>query len=295
MKDFYYILGTDTGSSSVDIKEAYEKLSRIFHPDLNPGDPYIEGRYWEIREAYETLGQADKRNQYDKELQKLRDYTTNGPRKPKYQAASKGINVVFTLALFALTLIFGNYVIKAMSSTKAPKPVASAPVASIAPKPVISLHHKRHHHFKNRLYSALTHVGVTPVKHAAALPILPAPVASKPAAVSPAIVTTKPAVAANTLPVSKATPPPAPVPAVKQAPVPAPRVATQPNYLYAAHLKSNETGVVNMRKFDTYNADVIKVIPSEAKVFVLEEGNAYCKVLFDHQTGYVPKWTIQPQ
>jgi len=63
MKDFYYILGVGADSTLSEIKDAYRKLSVKFHPDLNPGDEYFEGRFREINEAYQTL--SDPQNRMD--------------------------------------------------------------------------------------------------------------------------------------------------------------------------------------------------------------------------------------
>lgn len=55
MKDYYYILGVKKGASKDEIKQAFRKLSKKFHPDVNDGDKYFEERFKEIREAYEAL------------------------------------------------------------------------------------------------------------------------------------------------------------------------------------------------------------------------------------------------
>jgi molecular chaperone DnaJ len=62
MKDYYKILGVDKKSTQDDIKKAYRKLSKKYHPDVNGGD---DVKFKEIVEAYETLGDDKKRNQYD--------------------------------------------------------------------------------------------------------------------------------------------------------------------------------------------------------------------------------------
>jgi hypothetical protein len=64
-KDYYTILGLGTNASQQDIKTAYRKLSKKFHPDHNPGDSYFEARFREIQEAYEVLGDDYKRQAYD--------------------------------------------------------------------------------------------------------------------------------------------------------------------------------------------------------------------------------------
>lgn len=65
MKDYYYILGVKSNSTEKEIKSAYRKLSLKFHPDKNEGDKFFEERFKEINEAYEILGDIQKRKQYD--------------------------------------------------------------------------------------------------------------------------------------------------------------------------------------------------------------------------------------
>ena len=55
VKDYHYILGIKKDASKDEIKSAYRKLSKKFHPDLNPEDKYFEERFKDIQEAYEKL------------------------------------------------------------------------------------------------------------------------------------------------------------------------------------------------------------------------------------------------
>jgi DnaJ-class molecular chaperone len=64
-KDYYSSLGVAKTASQKDIKQAYRKLARKHHPDVNPGDKSAETRFKEINEAYEVLGDPDKRKKYD--------------------------------------------------------------------------------------------------------------------------------------------------------------------------------------------------------------------------------------
>ena len=64
-KDFYKVLGVDRSVSEAELKKAYRKLARQFHPDSNPGDAKAEGRFKEISEAYSVLSDAEQRREYD--------------------------------------------------------------------------------------------------------------------------------------------------------------------------------------------------------------------------------------
>jgi molecular chaperone DnaJ len=63
--DFYEILGIKKGSSTDEVKKAYRKLARKYHPDLNPGDKTAEKKFKDINEAYEVLSDSKKRSEYD--------------------------------------------------------------------------------------------------------------------------------------------------------------------------------------------------------------------------------------
>jgi len=73
-KDYYATLGIAKTASDADIKRAYRKLARQFHPDLNPGDKKAEARFKDINEANEVLGDPDKRRKYDELGANWRDY-----------------------------------------------------------------------------------------------------------------------------------------------------------------------------------------------------------------------------
>lgn len=64
-KDFYKTLGVARDASADDIKKAFRKLARQYHPDTNPGDKKSEEKFKEINEAYEVLSDPDKRKLYD--------------------------------------------------------------------------------------------------------------------------------------------------------------------------------------------------------------------------------------
>jgi molecular chaperone DnaJ len=65
-RDYYSILGVKRNASEREIKQAYRKLARKYHPDVNPGDKSAEARFKEINAAYEVLSDKEKRQKYDK-------------------------------------------------------------------------------------------------------------------------------------------------------------------------------------------------------------------------------------
>ena len=64
-RDYYEILGVDKKASQDEIKKAYRKLAKKYHPDTHPGDKAAEDKFKEANEAYEVLGDAEKRKKYD--------------------------------------------------------------------------------------------------------------------------------------------------------------------------------------------------------------------------------------
>jgi len=64
-RDYYDVLGVARTATEDQIKSAYRKLARKYHPDVNPGDKSAEEKFKEINEAYEVLSDADKRKKYD--------------------------------------------------------------------------------------------------------------------------------------------------------------------------------------------------------------------------------------
>src|SRR5262245_37600170 len=65
-QDYYALLGVARTASDKEIRSAYRKLARKYHPDLNPNDKGAEARFKEIGEAYEVLSDKDKRAKYDR-------------------------------------------------------------------------------------------------------------------------------------------------------------------------------------------------------------------------------------
>jgi curved DNA-binding protein len=65
-RDYYEVLGVSRNATEEEIKKAYRRLARQYHPDRNPGDKQAEARFKEIQDAYEVLSDKNKRQQYDR-------------------------------------------------------------------------------------------------------------------------------------------------------------------------------------------------------------------------------------
>ncbi len=279
MNDFYYILGVDANCSSIEIKEAYRKLSKKFHPDFNQNDKYFEGRFREIHKAYIILNDPTQRSIYDRNLKKFKSPLSpgnsssqqkQGTHKPPpnaYQAKPattykinprRSIDVLFTIILIAVTIIFGDYVYNAMNAPIKSKPY-TAPVVAVAIPNTTPL---KHHHHKHTLKTK---------------PVVEELKVSSAAIVIPKVVPVKVPAAAIV---------PIPTPVIPKAPEAA------PNYLYKSTIHANLTGIVNMREAAKISSRVVKEIPGNSDVEVLEKGDAYYKVRFEGVEGFVPRWTV---
>ena len=64
-QDYYELLGVDRKASAKDIRTAFRKLARKYHPDLNPGDKAAEEKFKQLQEAYDVLSDTKKRQMYD--------------------------------------------------------------------------------------------------------------------------------------------------------------------------------------------------------------------------------------
>jgi len=269
MKDFYYILGVNTNSSLTEIEEAWLKLSQKFQPESNSGDEYFKGRVAEIREAFDTLIDPQKRSAYDLKLARhtanklpLHHYHTNRFKR-------KGPGVGFMLALITTILIFGAYFSQYLIASKPVKVTKSIAVGTSVPVHKFKKHRKYSIKEKIAADSASRHYNTAK------------------AALAPAARPLPQIMPANTIPIKA---------------VLSGRIAIKPvldslstggkNYLYTAYIHANVTGIVNMRAEEGYGSPVIETIPENAKIFVLAEGQRYYRVRFNGYTGYVPGWSV---
>src|SRR4051794_24510477 len=73
-KDYYKVLGVAKGADTKEIKKSYRKLARQYHPDVNPNNAEASEKFREISEAYEVLGDDEKRQIYDKYGEHYKEY-----------------------------------------------------------------------------------------------------------------------------------------------------------------------------------------------------------------------------
>src|SRR4051795_1846343 len=90
-KDYYKVLGVPKDASLAEIKKAYRKLAREFHPDANKGDPKAEERFKEISEANDVLSDPKRRKEYDE----ARTLFANGGYRPGGPAGPGGFSFDF--------------------------------------------------------------------------------------------------------------------------------------------------------------------------------------------------------
>src|SRR5689334_15193373 len=86
-KDFYKVLGVSKTAEADEIKKSYRKLARKYHPDSNAGDASAEAKFKEVSEAYDVVGDAKKRKEYD-EARRL--FGSGGFRMPGSGGGAQG-------------------------------------------------------------------------------------------------------------------------------------------------------------------------------------------------------------
>src|SRR5215210_6654025 len=78
-KDYYATLGVPKTATAKEVKQAFRRMARKHHPDVNPGDKSAESKFKDVNEAYEVLGDPEKRKKYDELGANWRMYEQAGP------------------------------------------------------------------------------------------------------------------------------------------------------------------------------------------------------------------------
>lgn len=104
--DHYRILGIPKEADEEQIKQAYRRKAKKYHPDLNPDDPVAEARFKEIVEAYETLSDREKRRAYDRKREAARGYD---PSADKARTKGRGSTPVQPVDLEGLARSMERY------------------------------------------------------------------------------------------------------------------------------------------------------------------------------------------
>jgi len=164
MKDYYQFLGVNKDASADEIKSAYRKLSKKFHPDVNYGDKFFEERFKEIQEAYEVLSNPIRKGTYDTRcgftsVNQNREQQSKPQAEPSFNQSSpppkqpnnvhqepipkppkKSNSNVWGIVVFILVGGFFHAVFKSgnkhESSYSTPLETAYTPTTNTAPEPV---------------------------------------------------------------------------------------------------------------------------------------------------------------
>lgn len=193
---------------------------------------------------------------------------------------TRTIDITFTVILGLFTFVFGYYVFISIRNFKVVK-VKKALVAVVVP-PHKTIRHKFKHRPKSsvkRAFPNVSFIDTTANPASQQTPVVQP---------QPQIYTDKNSIASLKITdvMPKEAKPASVISNTEKQPV---KEASLP---YTTNLRANETGVINMRKFDNYSSEIIKVILTNSEIAVLERGNSYYKVLFKNTTGYVAKWNV---
>jgi curved DNA-binding protein CbpA len=110
-KDYYKILGVSKNATKEEISQAFRKLARKYHPDVNPGDKQAEEKFKEINEAHEVLSDPEKRKKYDQFGNQWQQYTRGGGRPEDFDWSKWGSQPrthVYTVTPEELEQMFGG-------------------------------------------------------------------------------------------------------------------------------------------------------------------------------------------
>lgn len=125
MKNFYKILGVEKTADDKEIKKAYRKLAREYHPDRNPGDKKAEKMFLQISEAYEILSDKEKKEIYDKKLNNPDESSNDSGMKSNYNAKQSSQTSNFNPADLGdmFESFFGKASVKSQGEDKVKKQV----------------------------------------------------------------------------------------------------------------------------------------------------------------------------
>lgn len=109
MKDFYKILSVSETATGADIKRAYRRLAKKYHPDANQGDKQAEARFKEVSEAHEVLSDKNKRAQFDQMRKYGGDFANFGGARPGAGFKTGGVRFEDLSSIFGKSGGFGSF------------------------------------------------------------------------------------------------------------------------------------------------------------------------------------------